>query len=197
MDEPSSPAFTTGPSTATFFSKLSVMFRSSLDTSIKPILCPRKSGPTHTYSSGHVGSATLLVHLTIMPIPDSFFLSWLRQTLNPSGPLFGTDSLPRWLPVRNRAMQPDTTFVPANIASLDSLRSACSRHCRFTFQGASGHRLTNESVLEFPPSIVIPRWSPSRHKLLCRRNQRKLRDSSLGSPIQMGFSPPSKQGTKR
>ena len=30
---------TTGPSTATFFSKLSVMFRSSLDTSIKPILC--------------------------------------------------------------------------------------------------------------------------------------------------------------
>ena len=27
-------------------SKLSVMFRSSLDTSIKPILCPRKSGPT-------------------------------------------------------------------------------------------------------------------------------------------------------
>ena len=39
-----SPAFTTGPSTATFFSKLSVMFRSSLDTSIKPILCPRKSG---------------------------------------------------------------------------------------------------------------------------------------------------------
>ena len=23
------------------------MFRSSLDTSIKPILCPRKSGPTH------------------------------------------------------------------------------------------------------------------------------------------------------
>ena len=26
--------------------KLSVMFRSSLDTSIKPILCPRKSGPT-------------------------------------------------------------------------------------------------------------------------------------------------------
>ena len=48
VDEPSSPAFTTGPSTATFFSKLSVMFRSSLDTSIKPILCPRKSGPTHT-----------------------------------------------------------------------------------------------------------------------------------------------------
>ena len=47
VDEPSSPAFTTGPSTATFFSKLSVMFRSSLDTSIKPILCPRKSGPTH------------------------------------------------------------------------------------------------------------------------------------------------------
>ena len=50
-----SPAFTTGPSTATFFSKLSVIapsrsvgsFRSSLDTSIKPILCPRKSGPTH------------------------------------------------------------------------------------------------------------------------------------------------------
>ena len=41
VDEPSSPAFTTGPSTATFFSKLSVMFRSSLDTSIKPILCPR------------------------------------------------------------------------------------------------------------------------------------------------------------
>ena len=48
VDEPSSPAFTTGPSTATFFSKLSVMFRSSLDTSIKPILCPRKSGPTHS-----------------------------------------------------------------------------------------------------------------------------------------------------
>ena len=47
VDEPSSPAFTTGPATATFFSKLSVMFRSSLDTSIKPILCPRKSGPTH------------------------------------------------------------------------------------------------------------------------------------------------------
>ena len=40
--------------------------------------------------------------------------------------------------------------------------------------GPSGHRLTNESVLEFPPSIAIPRWSPSRHKLLCRRNQRKL-----------------------
>ena len=38
VDEPSSPAFTTGPSTATLFSKLSVMFRSSLDTSIKPIL---------------------------------------------------------------------------------------------------------------------------------------------------------------
>ena len=49
VDEPSSPAFTTGPSTATFFSKLSVMFRSSLDTSIKPILCPRKSGPTHNF----------------------------------------------------------------------------------------------------------------------------------------------------
>ena len=48
VDEPSSPAFTTGPATATFFSKLSVMFRSSLDTSIKPILCPRKSGPTET-----------------------------------------------------------------------------------------------------------------------------------------------------
>ena len=46
VDEPSSPSFTTGPSTATLFSKLSVMFRSSLDTSIKPILCPRKSGPT-------------------------------------------------------------------------------------------------------------------------------------------------------
>ena len=30
-----------------FFSKLSVMFRSSLDTLIKPILCPRKLGPTH------------------------------------------------------------------------------------------------------------------------------------------------------
>ena len=28
--------------------------------------------------------------------------------------------------------------------------------------------------MEFPPSIAIPRWSPSRHKLLCRRNQRKL-----------------------
>ena len=25
------------------------MFRSSLDTSIKPILCPRKSGPTHGF----------------------------------------------------------------------------------------------------------------------------------------------------
>ena len=37
VDEPSSPSFTTGPSTATLFSKLSVMFRSSLDTSIKPI----------------------------------------------------------------------------------------------------------------------------------------------------------------
>ena len=47
VDEPSSPSFTTGPSTATLFSKLSVMFRSSLDTSIKPILCPRKSGSTH------------------------------------------------------------------------------------------------------------------------------------------------------
>ena len=47
VDEPSSPSFTTGPSTPTLFSKLSVMFRSSLDTSIKPILCPRKSGPTH------------------------------------------------------------------------------------------------------------------------------------------------------
>ena len=52
VDEPSSPAFTTGPSTATFFSKLSVMFRSSLDTSIKPILCPRKSGPTHLMLCG-------------------------------------------------------------------------------------------------------------------------------------------------
>ena len=49
VDEPSSPSFTTGPSTATLFSKLSVMFRSSLDTSIKPILCPRKSGPTHAF----------------------------------------------------------------------------------------------------------------------------------------------------
>ena len=45
-------ARTTGPSTATFFSKLSVMFRSSLDTSIKPILCPRKSGPTHLANTG-------------------------------------------------------------------------------------------------------------------------------------------------
>ena len=35
----------------TFFSKLSVMFRSSLDTSIKPILCPRKSGPTQDHQS--------------------------------------------------------------------------------------------------------------------------------------------------
>ena len=41
------PRLPTDPSTATFFSKLSVMFRSSLDTLIKPILCPRKSGPTH------------------------------------------------------------------------------------------------------------------------------------------------------
>ena len=33
----------------TFFSKLSVMFRSSLDTSIKPLLCPRKNrGPRLT-----------------------------------------------------------------------------------------------------------------------------------------------------
>ena len=47
VDEPNSPSFTTDPSTATFFSKLSVMFRSSLDTLIKPILCLRKSGPTH------------------------------------------------------------------------------------------------------------------------------------------------------
>ena len=48
-DEPCSPSFATGPSTATFFSILSVMVRSSLDTSIKPILCPRKSGPTHLF----------------------------------------------------------------------------------------------------------------------------------------------------
>ena len=48
-DERSAPSFTTGPSTATLFSKLSVMFRSSLDTSIKPILCPRKSGPTQIF----------------------------------------------------------------------------------------------------------------------------------------------------
>ena len=55
VDEPSSPSFTTGPSTATLFSKLSVMFRSSLDTSIKPILCPRKSGLTHLLKRGHQG----------------------------------------------------------------------------------------------------------------------------------------------
>ena len=59
VDEPSSPAFTTGPSTATFFSKLSVMFRSSLDTSIKPILCPRKSGPTQQQWFGHVKLPTV------------------------------------------------------------------------------------------------------------------------------------------
>ena len=64
VDEPSSPAFTTGPSTATFFSKLSVMFRSSLDTSIKPILCPRKSGPLTERSSvggpcGPAGATTV------------------------------------------------------------------------------------------------------------------------------------------
>ena len=68
VDEPSSPAFTTGPSTATFFSKLSVMFRSSLDTSIKPILCPRKSGPTHR---------------------DSFVSSALRVNRSPLIPLAG------------------------------------------------------------------------------------------------------------
>ena len=40
VDEPSSPSFTTGPSTAsTLFSKLPVMFRSSLDTSIKGQFC--------------------------------------------------------------------------------------------------------------------------------------------------------------
>ena len=37
VDEPSSPSFTTGPSTATLFSKLSVMFRSSLDTSANSV----------------------------------------------------------------------------------------------------------------------------------------------------------------
>ena len=41
------------PINSNFFSKLSVMFRSSLDTSIKPILCPRKSGPTQSFPDGH------------------------------------------------------------------------------------------------------------------------------------------------
>ena len=36
------------------------MFRSSLDTSIKPILCPRKSGPTHNHQVlYHPGMAEL------------------------------------------------------------------------------------------------------------------------------------------
>ena len=55
----------------------------------------------------------------------------------------------------------------------NSVRKPRPRHLAMTLP-PSGHRLTNESVLEFPPSIAIPRWSPSRHKLLCRRNQRKL-----------------------
>ena len=33
------------------------MFRSSLDTSIKPILCPRKSGPTHDELHGNPQAA--------------------------------------------------------------------------------------------------------------------------------------------
>ena len=53
VDEPSSASFTTGPSISNFVLKeLSVMFRSSLDTSIKPILCPRKSGPTQDCPAG-------------------------------------------------------------------------------------------------------------------------------------------------
>ena len=49
-DEPSSRSIYHRPINSNFLlrqAKLSVMFRSSLDTSIKPILCPRKSGPTH------------------------------------------------------------------------------------------------------------------------------------------------------
>ena len=61
MDNLSSHKVAGYPSTATFFSKLSVMFRSSLDTSIKPILCPRKSGPTHREIAApkHAPSSTL------------------------------------------------------------------------------------------------------------------------------------------
>jgi hypothetical protein len=49
VDELRSPSFTTAPSTATSFSRFLVMIRSSLDASIKPIPCPRKSGPSHLY----------------------------------------------------------------------------------------------------------------------------------------------------
>ena len=71
VDEPSSPAFTTGPSTATFFSKLSVMFRSSLDTSIKPILCPRKSGRLTIFGNS---SARLLVSVRGLYESDESFI---------------------------------------------------------------------------------------------------------------------------
>ena len=40
------------------------MFRSSLDTSIKPILCPRKSGPTHGQIIGDSsGLLKLIFHI--------------------------------------------------------------------------------------------------------------------------------------
>jgi hypothetical protein len=49
VDELPSPSFPTAPSAATFFSTVSVMFRFSSDTAIKPIACPRKPGPTQKY----------------------------------------------------------------------------------------------------------------------------------------------------
>ena len=73
-----------------------------------------------------------------------------------------------------------SSLLPFRVEVIDlGISSATTGNCnarisRIVCSVASGHRLTNESVLEFPPSIAIPRWSPSRHKLLCRRNQRKL-----------------------
>ena len=37
------------------------------------------------------------------------------------------------------------------------------------------------------PEIAIPRWSPSRHKLLCRRNQRKLKILLLDRQFKWDF----------
>ena len=45
------------PINRTLFSKLSVMFRSSLDTSIKPILCPRIIGSDYRRKSVHAAAA--------------------------------------------------------------------------------------------------------------------------------------------
>ena len=61
------------------------MFRSSLDTSIKPILCPRKSGPDSatryfvTYTSPRITSRQTISSTSSSMAPFNFLAHWFRR----------------------------------------------------------------------------------------------------------------------